>query len=101
MWINKPQAPKLCFASKKMHGVLLPWQVINTRHRMKAKPPSDSGGVGSGRNEQLPFDGRALLRTHGSLDLGVLQLQELHLSMRGKYDDQSDYYFCAAKLPLK
>ena len=57
------------------------------------------GAAGQHHYERTPFDGRWLLANYSDLDLGVQNVSEIHLSQRGKYQEDG-YYHALDQLPL-
>eukprot|EP01023_Acetabularia_acetabulum_P067316 TRINITY_DN9255_c0_g1_i1.p1 TRINITY_DN9255_c0_g1~~TRINITY_DN9255_c0_g1_i1.p1 ORF type:complete len:401 (+),score=67.35 TRINITY_DN9255_c0_g1_i1:85-1203(+) len=72
--------------------------VINTRYRRGKK--QGEGEMEEGQQQRTAFDGRKLIEGYTDVDLGEHQISTLHLSQRGKYDEQSGYFYCVYKLDL-
>ena len=82
--------------------------VLNTRHRRRTPGKQGQSQTNSDAPQhshqsrpfdRRPFDGRWLLVNYADLDLGIQQISQVHLSQRGKYDDDG-YYHALDKVAL-
>lgn len=82
--------PADCARGLKLHATL-----INTRYRQAQRGRGAAGGW-----QRQAVDARALMQRHGDVDLGEVEVREMHLSQRGVFNAGDGYYKTACRLPL-